>query len=128
MAPPQAQRTRFGLLLIAGLLFFVFPSLLSFAADWLWFGEVGYRPVLTRSISAQVLVGRVVFAVVAGWLLLNLRTGLQALAEDPVSFTTREGFTVALSSRAQLRPVAMLGAVAGAILVSLWLSFSPLLF
>jgi uncharacterized membrane protein (UPF0182 family) len=64
----------------------------------------------------------VVFAIAAGWLILNLRAGWEALAEEPVSFTTREGFTVALPSRAQLRPLALLGGLLGAFLLASYAS------
>ena len=108
MSPaPPAGRLRLGFFLLAGLVFFVLPAMLSLAVDWHWFSEVGYWPVLALSITARSVVGAAVFALAAGWLMLNLRVGWQALAEDPVSFTTREGFTVALPSRAQLRPLAI---------------------
>ena len=91
--PPSAPgaRLRAAVFVLAGLLFFVLPALLSLAVDWHWFAEVGYQPVLRLSITAQALVGAATFAVAAGWLTLNLRAGWEALAEDPVSFTTREG-------------------------------------
>jgi uncharacterized membrane protein (UPF0182 family) len=122
MSSPPGARLRLGLLLVAGLLFFVLPALLSLAVDWYWFGEVGYLPILMLSITAHALVGAVVFVVAAAWLVLHLRLGLEALAEEPVAFTTREGFTVALPSRSQLRPLAMLGAVIGAFLLASYAS------
>jgi uncharacterized membrane protein (UPF0182 family) len=123
MSPaPSGARFRFGLFLLAGLVLFVFPALLSLAVDWHWFSEVGYLPLLTLSITARALVGAVVFAIAAGWLILNLRAGWEALAEEPVSFTTREGFTVALPSRAQLRPLALLGGLLGAFLLASYAS------
>ena len=58
MSPsPPGARFRLSLFLLAGLAFFVLPALLSLAADWHWFAEVGYLPVLTLSITAQALVG-----------------------------------------------------------------------
>jgi uncharacterized protein len=119
---PPGTRFRFGLFLLAGLVLFILPALLSLAVDWHWFSEVGYLPVLTLSITARALVGAAVFAIAAGWLILNLRAGWEALAEEPVSFTTREGFTVALPSRAQLRPLALLGGLLGAFLLASYAS------
>ncbi len=78
---------------VAAGLFFLLPALLSLAADWHWFSEVGYLPILQLSITAHSLIGAAVFAVAAGWLTLNLRGAWQTLAEEPLSFTTREGFT-----------------------------------
>jgi uncharacterized protein len=123
MSPaPPAGRLRLGFFLLAGLVFFVLPAVLSLAVDWHWFSEVGYWPVLALSITARSVMGAAVFALAAGWLMLNLRVGWQALAEDPVSFTTREGFTVALPSRAQLRPLAMIGGLLAAFLLASYAS------
>jgi uncharacterized membrane protein (UPF0182 family) len=110
-------RLRVGLLLLAGLLFFFLPALLSLAVDWQWFSEVGYLPVLTLSVMAETAIGAFVFVLALGWLWLNFRTAWNALAEQPVAFTTREGFTVALPSRAQLRPLAVLGALIGSFML-----------
>lgn len=115
---PPAGRLRFGLIALGALVFFVLPSLLSLAVDWHWFSEVGYLPILTLSITARTLVGAGVFVLAAAWLILNLRAGWEALAEDPVSFTTRDGFTVALPSRAQLRPLAVIGGLLAAFLLA----------
>ena len=115
-------RVRFTLFAVAAGLFFGLPALLTLAADWHWFSEVGYLPILKLSITAHSLIGAAVFAVAAGWLSLNLRGAWQALAEEPLSFTTREGFTVALPSRAQLRPLALLGAMGGAFLIASYAS------
>ncbi len=127
MPPPSSSsaagaRVRFTLFAVAAGLFFGLPALLSLAADWHWFSEVGYLPILKLSITAHSLIGAAVFAVAAGWLSLNLRGAWQALAEEPLSFTTREGFTVALPSRAQLRPLALLGAMGGAFLIASYAS------
>ncbi len=123
MSPaPTAGRLRLGFFLLAGLVFFVLPAVLSLAVDWHWFSEVGYWPVFALSITARSVMGAAVFALAAGWLMLNLRVGWQALAEDPVSFTTREGFTVALPSRAQLRPLAVIGGLLAAFLLASYAS------
>ena len=112
MSPTSAGgRARLALLLAAGLVFFLLPALLSLAADWQWFGEVGYLQILTLSVTAEVVLGGAVFVVAMAWLWVHLRVGLETLAEEPISYTTREGFTVALPSRAQLRPLATLAAL-----------------
>jgi uncharacterized membrane protein (UPF0182 family) len=121
-APLAAGRLRLGFFVLAGLVFFVLPALLTLAADWQWFSEVGHLPVLTLSITARAVVGAAAFVLAAGWLLLNLRAGWEALADEPVSFTTRDGFTVALPSRAQLRPLAVLGGLLGALLLASYAS------
>ena len=47
------------LLVMAALVFFVVPGVLSLAVDWLWFAEVGHLPVLTQTLSVQALLGMV---------------------------------------------------------------------
>jgi uncharacterized membrane protein (UPF0182 family) len=107
------------ILVLFAVLFFVLPSTTQVAADWLWFGEVGYRSVYVTSLWARGLVGSVVFVVAFLWLTGNLRHALNAAAGVPSSFTTREGFTIVLPTRDQLRPFALMAAAAGALLVSL---------
>jgi len=115
-------RLRFVLIALAGLVLFVLPAGLSLLADWYWFGEVGHRQVLTFSVTAQALVWVLAFGAAAAWLMLHLRIAWQSVAEEPVSFTTRDGFTVALPSRTQLRPLAILAAAGGAFLVASYAS------
>jgi hypothetical protein len=96
--------------------FFVLPSVSTFLVDWLWFGEVGYQSVFVTTLTAKSLVGAGVFAIAFLWLAANLRHALNAASAAPASFTTREGFTIVLPTRDQLRPLAMLAAaVAGAL-------------
>ncbi len=121
MAVPTSSagaRARLVFFLVAGLLFLALPAALSLAADWHWFTEVGYLPVLTLAITAEVLIGALAFGLAAAWLVLNLRQAWQSLSEEPIAFTTREGFTVALPTRSQLRPLAVLVALVGAFLVA----------
>jgi uncharacterized protein len=106
------------LFVVLGAAFFVVPGLLSLAVDWQWFAELGYLSVLTRTITAQAIMGAAAFAVSAGWLYLNVRTAWQALSEEPIAFTTREGFTIALPTRGQVQPLAMLAVIGGAFLVA----------
>ncbi len=86
------------------------PALLDFAVDWLWFGEVGYRQVYSTAITAKSITGAITFAIALAWFTVNIRFALQSMAIAPVTFTTREGFTVALPTRDQVRP--LVGAVA----------------
>jgi uncharacterized protein len=101
-------------------LFFVLPSTTSFAVDWLWFGEVGYQPVYLTSLLARAGVGATVFIAAFLWLAGHLRHALNAASGAPASFTTREGFTIVLPTRAQLRPLAMLAAAGGAALLAIF--------
>ena len=104
------------------LAFLVVPSTTTFFADWLWFDEVGYRPVFVKALTARTLIGSGVFVLTFLWLAANLRHALNAASGAPSSFTTREGFTIVLPTRDQLRPLAMLAAAAAALLVALFAS------
>ena len=100
-------------------LFFVLPSATGFIVDWLWFAEVGYQPVYLTSLIARTVVGAVVFVIAFLWLAGNLRHALNAASGGPSSFTTREGFTIVLPTRDQLRPLVLMAAAAGALLLAL---------
>ena len=102
------------------LLFFVLPSTTTFAVDWLWFGELGYRPVYLTSITSKSLVGSIAFVIAFAWLAAHLRHALNAASAAPASFTTREGFTIVLPTRDQLRPLALLAAALAAGLVAVF--------
>ena len=60
-------------LAVAGLLLIVMPLLVTLYVDWLWFGEVGYRQVFLRILSARALLGGAVFVFAATVLYANLR-------------------------------------------------------
>ena len=104
-----------------GLLFIV-PATLDFVANWLWFGEVGYRGVYSTEITVRGVTGAISFALSFAWFALNARMALAAMASAPNSFTTREGFTVSLPSRDQVRPLVMLLAAIGSFLIASFVS------
>jgi len=109
---------RFIVLLLAGSLFFFLPLTVDFLTDWMWFGEVGYQAVYSTEITARAALAVAVFLVAAGWLTANVRVALAAISPAPIAFTTREGFTVALPTRDQLKPLVMLAVVVAAFLLS----------
>ncbi len=109
---------RFVVLLLAGALFFFLPFTVDFLTDWLWFGELGYRDVYSTEITARAGLAVAVFAAAVAWLTLHVRVALSAISPAPVPFTTRDGFTVALPTRDQLRPLVMMAVVVAAFLLS----------
>jgi uncharacterized protein len=115
-------RPRLLVFAVFALLFFVLPSISTFLVDWLWFTELGYEAVFVRTLSSKAMVGSVVFVLAFLWLAAHLRHALRAASAAPTSFTTREGFTIVLPTRDQLRPLAMLAAAAGAGLLALFAS------
>ena len=62
---PVGARLRLALLVAAGLAFFVLPAAVALAADWWWFSELGYLPVLTYSLWARAGLGVLAFALAA---------------------------------------------------------------
>lgn len=112
------MRLRAIILLAAAAAFFVLPALLDFAVDWLWFGEVGYRDVYSTEITARALVFAAAFLIAMIWFALHARFALAAMSPTPYTFTTREGLTVALPTRDQVRPLLMLLAALASFLMA----------
>jgi uncharacterized protein len=106
--------------LTLALLFFGLPSLTSIVVDWLWFGEVGYQSVYLTTWYGKSMVGSAVFLIALAWMALHLRHALNAASAAPASFTTREGFTIVLPTRDQLRPLALLAAAGAAALLAMF--------
>jgi uncharacterized protein len=111
-------RIRAVVLLLGAAIFFVLPATLDFLVDWLWFGEVGYQQVYSTEIWARATVWSVTFVAAMAWLALHARLALAAMSPAPMSFTTRDGFTVALPTREQVRPLVLLLAAIGSFLVA----------
>ena len=109
---------RFLVLILAGAVFFVLPATVQFVTDWMWFGEVGYRPVYATELTARAALAAGTFLFTIGWLALHVRKALASISAAPLAFTTREGFTVALPTRDQLRPLVMLVVAGAAFLVA----------
>jgi uncharacterized membrane protein (UPF0182 family) len=104
---------------VAALALFVVPAAVDFVADWWWFGEVGYQQIYSTEISTRAVAGVAAFLITVAWLSFNVRQALAAISPAPLTFTTREGFTVALPTRDQVRPlVLVLAAVASFIVAS----------
>ena len=116
------MRTRAVILLAAVGLLFIVPATLDFLADWLWFGEVGYRQVYSTEITARTVAGVTSFVIAFGWFALNARLALAAMAAGALTFTTREGFSVALPTRDQVRPLVLLLSAIGAFLIASFVS------
>jgi uncharacterized membrane protein (UPF0182 family) len=107
---------------LAALAFFVLPAAVDFIADWWWFGEVGYQQVYSTAITARALAGLAAFLITVAWLSSNVRFALAAISPAPLTFTTREGFTVALPTRDQVRPLVMVLAAVASFLVASFVS------
>lgn len=110
------------ILFLAGAIFFVLPFSVDFLTDWLWFGEVGFQDVFSTEVSARASMAVTVFVAAAAWLTVHVRIALSSISPAPITFTTRDGFSVALPTRDQLRPLVMLAVVVAAFLFASYAS------
>ena len=104
------------------MVFFGGPSIVGFATDWLWFGELGYQQVFLTTLRAQGTLFTIAFVIAAVWLTVNLRIALASVGELRPVFTTRDGLEVPLPGRQQMRTIASLAAVVLAALIGLFAS------
>jgi uncharacterized membrane protein (UPF0182 family) len=83
------------------------PAAATFYTDWLWFKELGYEQVFLKSLTAQTLVtaisGVVVFALLAGNLVLALRT----LRPRAFIIATAQGPQTITMEPSSIRPLAL---------------------
>jgi uncharacterized membrane protein (UPF0182 family) len=120
---PRRLAILFALLLVIG-----FPVLLRFYIDWLWFGEVGYRAVLLRILTAKAELTTLVFAVSFLAIALNLRMALATLRRRDFEILTPDGPRSITVDPGRLRPLAFLLAafaafLLGSLATSHWLSW-----
>ena len=101
---------RLPLVFLALLVLLGFPALADFYTDWLWFKEVGYEQVFIRSLTARstitVVVGLVVFALLAG----NLAIAFRSLRPWQFTVVTPEGPRPLTMDPTRFRPLVMLAA------------------
>ncbi|MPY87325.1 MAG: UPF0182 family protein [Luteitalea sp.] len=96
--------SRLALVAVAVLFLIAIPTLVDFYADWLWFGETGYRRVFLRVLSAKSLLFTAAFAIVLPFLWWNLRHALATLARREIVIMTPQGPQVLSMDAARLRP------------------------
>ena len=70
----------------------------------------------------RALTGAATFVITVAWLAFHVRRALAAMSPAPMTFTTREGFTVALPTRDQVRPLVMVLAAVAAFLLASFVS------
>src|SRR5687768_4725515 len=76
--PPGARRVMLTVLGVFFVALIVLPWLASFATDWLWFQEIGFQTVFTKS-----LLWRVMLFVIGGALAFVFFYGNVKLARGP---------------------------------------------
>lgn len=69
-------------IVVAGvLLFLVVPSFAGFYTDWIWFQQVGFDQLFTRTLSSKLILGGAVFAIAFSVLLGGLRYALRDMTK-----------------------------------------------
>ena len=117
----MTRRTlRFAILLAGFLIFMAAPSFVRLYTDWLWFGELGYQFVLATMLRSQGTLFTIVFVSMLVWLSLNLRVAVGSLTDSRPTYTTPEGFHIALPGRRQFTTIANLVAALIALLAGLY--------
>jgi uncharacterized protein len=116
------RSTRVILIVLGLIVFFGGPSLIGFATDWLWFGELGYQQVYLTTLRAQGTLFTITFVVAFVWLTINLRMAMASIGELRPVFMTRDGLEVPLPGRQQMRTIASLAAMVLAVLIGLFAS------
>ena len=110
------------IIVLALLVFFLGPSLLTFYTNWLWFSELGYQQVFATMLRAQGTLFTITFLASVVWLTANLRLALRAIGNVRPVFTTREGLEVALPGEEQMRTLALGAATLLAAFIALFAS------
>ena len=77
--------------IVAAVLFLGLPALVDFWANWLWFGETGYRGVFLRALGAKGLLFSTVFVVAFFFLYLNAARALRGLRRREFTIATEVG-------------------------------------
>jgi uncharacterized membrane protein (UPF0182 family) len=99
--PPLPRAFRRGLMWIAAVVFvalIVVPWLASFATDWLWYGEIGFRSVFATSLVWRIGLFVLGGAFAFGYFYGNIRIARGAGTGFPVLYVNRgDGATVDLS-------------------------------
>ena len=69
-------------IVVAGvLIFLVVPSFAGFYTDWIWFQQVGFDQLFTRTLSSKLILGGAVFAIAFSVLLGGLRYALRDMTK-----------------------------------------------
>ncbi|MCC7010642.1 MAG: UPF0182 family protein [Acidobacteria bacterium] len=119
-----------GFLLLIVVALLVVPSATGYYTDWLWFRELGYEQIFTRTLRAQTFVFAATFAVAFSILSFNLQLARRRAGSRPRMIIDVGGRPVTLGSQDVgglavpiAAGVALLLGIAGASNWLRWLSF-----
>ncbi|MGE0388284.1 MAG: UPF0182 family protein [Gammaproteobacteria bacterium] len=109
-------------LILIGLVVMVGPAMVALYTDWLWFGEVGYRDVFLRTLSARVWLGGAAFLLGFAFLYFNMRVALQGMRPYEFTVMTQQGERTIRVDPARFRPLLYVVAGIAAVLLGLYAS------
>jgi uncharacterized protein len=119
---PKSKYLRIIAIAVFAGVFFIFPALVRFFTDWLWFRELDLLQVFMRVLSARAALGAIVFLTVFAVLFANLRLVQSALKERAFTVFGPQGpRTISVDMR-RLRPIFSLGTVIAAALIAIYAS------
>jgi uncharacterized membrane protein (UPF0182 family) len=67
------------------------PAAVNFLADWLWYGETGYRSIFWTILISRVTLGAIGFFIGAVWIYAVVTGPLRGLARRQFTVVTAEG-------------------------------------
>jgi hypothetical protein len=116
---------RFWLPILVVVLFLGVPALVEFYADWLWFGETGYRGVLLRTLGAKLGLGGAVFLLAYAFLAGNAFLALSGVRQYAFTIPTEYGPRTVTAESRSLKLVAsaaaaLAGLALGALAAARW--------
>jgi hypothetical protein len=103
---------------------FLFPALISFAADWIWFQALGYDAVFIRRLVTGTLLGVVAGGVAFAFLFVNLQLALRGAMLGPRLVQVTPGAPLELTRLVQrlVRPGAWgIAVLVGLVATGMWL-------
>jgi len=102
---------RLSIIILAAAILLVAPAAVTFYTDWLWFGSVGFQPVLLRQVVAQLVLGLGVGVLVFGLVAANLRVTLRSMAQPYLMLGTLQDGRPLVLDRRQLGRIAFAAAL-----------------
>src|ERR1044071_4553904 len=81
--PQKRPRILFVLLLLAALIFLIWPAVAGFYTDWLWYQELGYQTVFTTKLVTELMLGFSVGVLTAAVIWFNIKIALRMSAALP---------------------------------------------
>jgi uncharacterized membrane protein (UPF0182 family) len=109
--PRDFGRLKIALIALVALAAFGLPSFAEFYTDWLWYGEVGYRQVFLKSLSARAQLSAVAGLLAAGAMFATLRVALGTLRRRDFEILTPDGPRTLSVDPGNLRPLVAAGAL-----------------